>query len=631
MRYCFEADVCRNYASSSRIEWILPNGIGGFAMGTVAGANSRRYHGHLVAATNPPADRTNLLGNVEAIAKLNGKSYGVSTNQYVGAVHPSGYLLLDSFTVGEYAEWVYGLPEGALTKRLGLKQGRNSATLQYINETKYPLELLLRPLVMHNYYHDTFRSNGSYPDDLRFAGDRTAIENGGTSLTLYHPNAERMPVTGWYFRFELQREQERGLDALMDMYCPAELTYKLAPGESVELVASDDGDVEPMQFAPMKPRKTRGPLTPVLKDAVEKFVVETEDRASILAGYPWFTDWGRDTMIALPGVCLCTGRYELARRILRSYAKNLNNGLIPNRFTESGAADYNTVDATLWFAHAVYKTLQYEPDKAFAEEAFVWLKEIFKHHMAGTDFGIGVDKQDGLLTQGESGVQLTWMDAKVGDWVVTPRHGKPVEINGLWVNALRVMAEVASQAGSPRAEFEDAAQKAEESFDKKFWKQSVGYYMDTVDPDDASLRPNQVIAIGLPFGPAKGEHAKEAMRNVTEHLLTDHGLRTLKPGNTSYKGRYEGDMTARDAAYHQGTVWPWLLGPYCSALARTGTSAEDIKKQLQKTKDFVYEFGVGGIAEVYDGDEPQRPSGCPWQAWSAAEILRAWQEDAKQN
>jgi predicted glycogen debranching enzyme len=330
-------------------------------------------------------------------------------------------------------------------------------------------------------------------------------------------------------------------------------------------------------------------------------------------------------MISIPGIFLATGQPELAREVLRSYAGAMSQGLIPNRFPDQGEQpEYNTADATLWFVNSVYLTLRADWQQDFAEEAMAWLDEVHKWHQKGTKFGIVVDRSDGLLRQGAAGVQLTWMDAKVGDWVVTPRHGKPVEVNGLWANALRVMEWLSGKLGLDSMSFANAARQTEDSFRAKFWKGTLGHYLDTIEPDDASLRPNQLIAMALPFGPAVGPNAKSALAKIKEELLTSNGIRTLGPNEPGYHGRYEGSLPERDAAYHQGTAWPWLVGQYSSAVHRLTGDVAEARSALEPARQWMEAYGFGGIAEVFDGDAPQFPGGCPWQAWSVAEILRAW-------
>lgn len=626
MLYSLDARFCRHFELSSQREWLLTNGIGGFAMGTVSGANLRRYHGHLIAAVHPPADRMNLLASVEVTIQGDGNPIGLSCNQYAGAVHPEGYQYLDSFEATQQSvTWRYRAGGMALEKLLAMRAGQNAVTIRYKNVGERPLGLVLRPLVLHRPYHGNFRSDAGYPAAVTFPKNLTVIEHGDVPLILHHEGAQRFPAAGWYYRFEYTRELERGLDGREDLYCPCELRYELMPGEEAILDASVERKLAPIEIAPgTRPTSLRDQLA----EATHVFFVHTPQRTSVIAGYPWFTDWGRDTMIALPGLCLHTGRVEDARKIILDFAGQMKQGLIPNRFVESGEEpEYNTADATLWFANAIYKTLGAEWHDAFARQAFLALREMVEWHLRGTLYGIGVDPADGLLRQGEPGVQLTWMDAKVDDWVVTPRHGKPVEINGLWINALRIAEWLATKLGEDASLYADAAAKAEAHFEPAFWRDIVGHYLDTADPDDASLRPNQVIAMALPFGPAKGPHAVAALEKVTRELLTPHGLRTLSPGDPAYHGRYRGPLPELDAAYHQGTVWPWLLGSYVTALVKITGDRAEAKRILKPARDWLTEDGIGGIAEVYDGDEPREPGGCPWQAWSVAEVLRAWIED----
>ncbi len=629
MVYSLDSAQCRNYELSSRREWLLTNGLGGYAMGTVAGSNTRRYHGHLVAADPAPAHRTVLLGGIEAFVQSDGNPIGISSHQYQGAVNPEGHHTIEQFfATNSWVKWRYRVAGMVVEKLIAMHPGTNACTIVYKNVGDRAIGLQLRPLVQHKFYHANFRSDDEYPQVQAFPKGRTVIEHDGRALILRHEGAQRLPAVGWYYRFEYTRELERGLEARDDLFCPCELRYELMPGERAVIVASV-GDDEPAFTQWEEPAKETS-MAGVLRDAAEKFLVETEKRTSIIAGYPWFTDWGRDTMIAIPGICLHTGRPDLARKIILDYASQMNQGLIPNRFVEEGEEpEYNTVDATLWFAHAIYKTLLAEWDEPFAKAAMTALDEAFQWHIKGTHYGIKVDPEDGLLRQGADGVQLTWMDAKLGDWVVTPRHGKPVEINGLWINALRVMEWLGGKLGQEVSAFVAAATLAESNFEQKFWKESLGFYLDTADPDDASLRPNQLIAMALPFGPAKGEKAIRALGLISVELLTPVGLRTLSPNDVMYRGQFRGPMKDLDSAYHQGTVWPWLMGPYVTAMVKLQGDKIEAKRLLKAGKEMLSEYGLGGIAEVYDGDKPRDPGGCPWQAWSTAEWLRAWVEDAE--
>lgn len=595
-------------------------------MGTASGINTRRYHGLLIAAVNPPTDRRLLLAGIDGYASCGGTKLGLSSNQYPGAVYPDGYEFLESFSVSDRAVWNYRRGQVKVQKTIYIVPGENAVWIEYKNTGNKAIELSLSPLVCHRDFHANFAERESYPQSIQIGSDQTIIEEDGVELLISHPGAMRSPVAGWYYRFEHQRELERGLDPRDDLFCPCELSYTLQAGESASISASVGEAL--LTALPAETSNADLSLTSRLKEAALKFLVTTESRTTILAGYPWFSDWGRDTMISLPGICLETGHVAEARQILRDYASQLKHGLIPNRFVERGEIpDYNTVDATLWYGNAVYKTLLAEWDEKFADQMVKVLEQVIWHHRHGTDFGIMVDPADGLLKQGEPGLQLTWMDAKIGDWVVTPRHGKPVEINGLWINLLRVTVWLKAKLGADWSAEETLANLATKHFEEKFWHEARGHYFDTVEPGDASLRPNQVIAMSLPFSPCREERAERALAVIERDLLTPVGLRTLGPNEPSYIGRFEGPVRELDAAYHQGTVWPWLMGPYISARARFGGEISSLRKTLKHSIEMLADCGFAGISECYDGDPPHRPNGCPWQAWSVAEYLRAWVED----
>jgi glycogen debranching enzyme len=626
MPYKFDETKCRNLELSSRREWILTNGLGGYAMGTVSGINTRRYHGLLVASINPPIERMVLLANVEIFIQSEGKPVGISANQYAGATNPEGYQYIESFQVGKTATWKYRAAGMHLEKRIYVHKGKNACSIQFSNIGDKPFLLTLKPLVSHKFYHGNFTETNSYPQALTFPKNMTAVEDNGVALILSHEGAKRTPVQGWYYRFEHARELERGLNPRDDLFCPCELSYELLPGEQAVLTASVGEAVKPYDFSePEGP--TDSNIGKQLEEAAELFFVDGGGRNTIIAGYPWFGDWGRDTMISIPGLFLQTGRIAEARQILKDYSAQLYQGLIPNRFVEGNAKpEYNTVDGTLWFVNAIYKTLLAEWNLPFAKAMMKTLTEVYEWHVMGTLYGIKVDPEDGLLTQGEDGVQLTWMDAKVDDWVVTPRHGKPVEVNGLWINALRVMEWLALKLDKDGTPYRAAAEKAESNFDRKFWAPSRGHYLDTADPDDALLRPNQLIAMSLPFGPATGPHAETALATISQELITPVGIRTLGAHEPGYSGKFKGSLRELDSVYHQGTVWPWLIGPYVTAMVKITGDRQVARKIIRNAREMLVEYGIGGIAEVYDGDEPQSPGGCPWQAWSVSEILRAWAE-----
>lgn len=602
-------------------EWLLTNGIGGFAMGTVTGLNTRRYHGFLVSATTPPTGRVLVFPACDVFASLGKRVVALSSNQYPDAVYPDGIQSLIGFEYGDHVTWQYRSGDIIIDKKLTLVPGVNQVNLSFTNKGNKRIMLRLNPLICIRDFHANFVERDTFPAGIELNSGSTVIREGTVELKLYHPDAVRRPVHGWYYRFDHSIETERGLNPRDDLYCPFELELELDAGATWTMSATTDGDVHELPTTGQQ-AQTQDTAVDRLKHSAKHFLVRTPTRTSIIAGYPWFSDWGRDTMIAIPGICLRTGQVEAARQILRDYASQISQGLIPNRFVEKGEKpDYNTVDATLWFGNAIYRTLQTEWNQEFAVEMLGKLRDIVRWHRNGTYFGIKVDPQDGLLMQGEQGLQLTWMDAKIGDWVVTPRHGKPVEINGLWINLLKVSAWLANELNEDASPFETAAKLASNHFDKKFWHEALGYYLDTAEPNDASLRPNQVIAMSLPFSPCDPAHSKRALKAVTEKLLTPVGLRTLSPDSPNFISHFRGPMAQLDEAYHQGTVWPWLWGSYIRALIATGTPANEAQALLANIDTMQSEFGLGGVAECYDAEEPYQPSGCPWQAWSVGEIL----------
>ena len=468
------------------------------------------------------------------------------------------------------------------------------------------------------------------------------------SLHLAH-NAGQLESSNasWYRNFEYEAERARDLDFTEDLFNPCLLRFDLRPGAGAVIIAStqprDAASVDEyrqaeicrrvsiVRHAPMKDAFVES-----LTTAADQFIVARGKQKTVIAGYHWFGDWGRDTMIALPGLALTTGRYDVARSILRTFARHVDRGMLPNRFPDADETpEYNTVDATLWFIEAVRSYLAYTDDLDFVDnELYRVLTEIVSWHVGGTRFGIKVDS-NGLLSSGELGVQLTWMDAKVGDWVVTPRRGKPVEIQALWYNALCVMEDIARRLGDEVSNHRYRAMAAltSGSFNRLFWNEKTRCLFDVVNggPPDASIRPNQIFAVSLPYTMLNPARANRVLDVVQEHLLTPFGLRTLAPSDPQYRGRYTGDQASRDGAYHQGTVWPWLMGPFLTAYIKVHGRSEPARRQaeswLSAFKDRLSDSGLGQVSEIFEGDEPHRPVGCIAQAWSVAELLRATVED----
>ncbi len=635
----FDESVCRNLDIASRREWLETNGIGGFASSTLPGMNTRRYHGLLIAATKPPVGRMVLLSKLEETLVIDGRRFDLSTNRYPGTIHPQGYLYLKQFRRDPFPVFVYEVAGMELEKSVFMIHGENTTVIQFElrGARQGACMLELRPLLAFRDYHATTHENRAIDGSLAIAPGRVTCPPypGCPDLHLAHTPGEVRQSGDWYRNFEYTIEQERGLDFQEDLFNPLVMVLDLTAEPHAAVVASTEPrtveDVDRLRTSEIERRRDIAVTAPgtdsfvqLLVQAADQFIVRRGQGSTIIAGYPWFSDWGRDTMISLPGLALCTGRYDDARGILLAFAAAVNRGMLPNRFPDAGESpEYNTVDATLWYFEAVRLFAAHAHDDEFVRtRLYPVLADIIAWHERGTRYGIRVDS-DGLLQAGEAGVQLTWMDVKLGDWVVTPRIGKPVEIQALWYNALRVMEEL-----SGNAHYKELADRARESFIRLFWNESAGCLYDVVDGSrcDASIRPNQIFAASLFHSMLSADQSKSVVAVVEKHLLTPYGLRTLAPSDPQYRGRYEGNAYSRDSAYHQGTVWPWLIGPFLSAYLRVnGRSAEageQVSRWLADLRRYIAEEGVGQIPEVFDGDAPHRSGGCMAQAWSVAEILR---------
>jgi len=649
----FGQDVCRNLDSALRREWLETNGIGGFASSTINGCNTRRYHGLLVAATTPPVGRLVLLSKIEETLTVNGRLYELSTNRYPGVVHPQGFQFLTQFRLDPFPIFTFSVDGVELEKTLFMAHGQNTTIIKYqlMNApATAQVQLELRPLIAFRDYHSLTHENGAIDGrvDTQREFIRVSPYVGLPSLYLANDAAQIENTGQWYRNFEYDAERERGLDFQEDLFNPCVLRFDLKQRATATLIASterqnvdaaeqyaQDEVVRRRQIAEHAPVKND--FITALTAAADQYIVSRGDQKSVIAGYHWFSDWGRDTMIALPGLTLPTGRLELARSILRTFAHYVDQGMLPNRFPDAGETpEYNTVDATLWFFEAVRAYHAYTGDLAFVQqELYPVLTDIVNWHVRGTRYGIKLDAA-GLLNSGEPGVQLTWMDAKVGDWVVTPRRGKPVEIQALWYNAIRIMEDFAARTGDEtgRKRYNNMAALTKWSFNRLYWNEGGGYLYDVVNGGplpDGRIRPNQIFAVSLPNSMLSPERAKRVVAVVQEHLFTPYGLRSLAPSDPQYHGRYTGDGTSRDGAYHQGTVWPWLIGPFMTAYMKVegGSRAACMQAEnwLAPLKEHLADGGLGHISESFDGDAPHRPVGCIAQAWSVAEVLRAAVED----
>ena len=649
-------EICGDLPAAERREWLCANGIGGFASGTVAGSLTRRYHGLLVAALKPPLGRTLLVAKVDETIAYDGVTRSLATNRWAGgAIDPPGYRAIERFALdGTTPVWTYAVDDALVEKRVWMEPGANTTYVRYrALRARGPVGLHLRVLVDYRDYHATTHGDGWRMDIAPIDhGLRVIAFEGARPLRLLADRGEARIAHTWYQSFELPRERERGLDAVEDHLHAATFQASLEPGDALTLVLSAeaapsiDGEQAWRRRARHEaevlsswrrgqPAAERAPAwIGQLVLAADQFVarrrlVDDPDGMTVIAGYHWFGDWGRDTMIALPGLALATGRPDVARRILKTFARFVDRGMLPNRFPDAGEApEYNTVDATLWYFEAIRAYHAATRDDGLLKELSPVLEEIIRFHRAGTRYGIKEDAGDGLLMSGEPGVQLTWMDAKVGDWVVTPRTGKAVEINALWYNALRAMAGFARHLRGSAGPWDALADRARAGFER-FWSAGAGHCYDVLDSPaghDDALRPNQIFAVSLHASPLSPDRQKKVVDACARHLLTSFGLRSLSPGHPDYRGHYGGDQRARDGAYHQGTVWAWLLGPFALAHFRVYGDAETARSFLAPLADHLNDHGVGSVAEIFDGDTPFAPGGCIAQAWSVGETLRVWHE-----
>lgn len=642
---------CQNLDRALSLEWLETNGRGGFASGTVAGANTRRYHALLLTAGHHGNSRKVLVNHLEERLCLDGEEMFLSTNLYPGVVYPSGYAYCLSFTSAPWPTWIYVCRERTVQREIVCIRGRDIVLVRWTLTAPKDgdVALMVRPMLTGRDYHALHHENELL--STHAAIDRQWVAwrpyQGLPIVRAFHSGTYRH-ASDWYRHVQFPVEQERGLDFEEDWWSPGEFVFKLEPGQEQSLAFAaetverlDLEDLVHQERARRRLVQKSGPeadrLADSLRQAADVFLVRRGTHHTVIAGYPWFTDWGRDTFISLPGLCLVTGRHEVARQIIHTFASSVSEGMVPNRFPDmSEDPEYNSVDASLWFIHAVDRYLTYSED-ATSLRSMAWpaIKQILGGYREGTRYGIHMDA-DGLIAGGTPGIQLTWMDVKIGDWAVTPRHGKPVEIQALWLRALEVGARLASRFGEPdyAAGCRKDRARAVTSFRDRFWYEEGQYLYDTIDGpdgDDPSIRPNQIFAIALCEDLLTKEQAAQVLHIVREHLLTPVGLRTLSPTDVRYHPRCEGGLIERDRAYHQGTVWPFLLGPFVTAWLKTfGQTAKtrtEARSFLNGLEAHLQEACLGQVSEIFDGDSPHRPRGCPAQAWSVAEPLRALVED----
>ena len=656
----FGREITGKLEAAQRREWLVTNGIGGYAMGTLAGTRTRRYHGLLIASLRPPTQRTLLIANLDAWVEINGRRSPLVTHEWAaGVVLPDGYRHLERFTLeGTIPTFVWAIGNVRIVQRIWMAHGQNTTyiTYTYARGTAH-VEMVLKPLCTFRDHHKLTKGgfhmnvepapspwqDGQAVTVQAFPARRAA----DPTFRIISSTGTMTPDAEWWWSFHLAQEKKRGLENQEDLFAAASLIAALNPGETLAVALSTEIDPPAPWEDALRSEQQRQQVSldqsglgsapdwvRQLVLAADQFVVNRQidgtQGKSVLAGYPWFSDWGRDTMIALPGLTLAVGRNDEAAAILQTFAQFVDEGMLPNRFPDEGhPPEYNTTDAALWYFQSIYACFTTcGADHPGHRALYPVMTEILKWHINGTRFRIRMDADDGLLYAGEAGLQLTWMDAKIDDWVVTPRVGKPVEINALWINALYITAEIATHLGQSEdaAHYTAMAQRAHDSFSARFWY-SGGYLYDVIDGpdgDDPTLRPNQIFAVALPFALLDDDKARAVVELCAQELVTSYGLRSLAPDETDYVGYHGGDPMQRDSAYHQGTVWGWLIGPFVIAHYRVYGNKQTALSYLEPLADHLSDHGLGTISEIFDGDPPHTPHGTIAQAWSVAEVLRAW-------
>lgn len=648
-------DILNDLSKGIQKEWLIANGLGGFASSTVIGCNTRRYHGLLVDTGGMIIERSVLLSKLEESIKIGNKMYHLGTNRYSNNyIHPHGYTHLRKFEQTPFPRFIYTIDDITITKEIFMPWKTSAVIIRYnIFGGSRKFNFIIHPLFAFKNFHTTRQEDREFDTGLVYSNGVLHLNpypDKMPSLKMSVPQMHFKELKNWYKNFELEKEIERGLDYIEDLFNPGYFYTDSIDGLTMDIVAACEDEIpDKIDHLYQEASERVESLFQLAlcsgKDNDEKSLVlaadlhiihspqEKNKGTTIVAGYPWFGDWGRDTFISLPGIAMCTGRLEEAREIMQNFAAKCHKGLIPNRFADLGNdAVYNTVDASLWFINAANQYYRHSGDLKFiAQYIFPACESIIENYSNGTLFGIGMD-QDFLIKAGEEGFQLTWMDAKVDEDVITPRWGKPVEINALWYNALCIMADFSEKLSKPETqtkEYRVKAEKVKEAFNQKFWNPQEEYLYDVIQYDggtDNSFRPNQIYAVSLTYPVLEKDRWQSVVNKVFEKLYTPFGLRSLSPDNPAYKGQMKGTIRQRDSAYHQGTAWGFLLGPFIESYMKVNDYSAQSIARAQILMDLwmgdLTRVGQNTLSEVFDGDEPFTSRGCISQAWSIAEALR---------
>lgn len=638
----------RGELERARMEWLHTNGAGAYASSTVAQMHTRRYHGLLVAALDPPRGRHVILSHMDAVLEVGGARYELATHQFPSVPPTGGYRWLGQFDQDPLPRWTWTLGNSRLEQTCALVRGQNAVVLRYTFHGAGPMQLSLRPLLAMRPFHSLMREHGSMIHSVELRQHEVRVRPVPTlPRVVFGHSATFIGSPDWWRRFEYLIEQNRGLDFEEDLWTPGVFNLSLAPGESSHLVVALEAlpKAPPSELiaeasaaiAATDPGPTQKPLVRRLAIAAEAFRADAAKKPGVVAGYPWFEVWGRDTLISLPGLYLVPEKLDEARSVLRSIVETMDDGLVPNRLPDEGkATEYHTADATLWlFEAARLYAEQVGVDDPFVQtELLPALRDAFEAALSGTRHGIHITKE-GLYAAGDEGYALTWMDARVGDWVVTPRAGLPVELQALWARGCDTLATLATAAGDEllASRAKDAHARALFAFRGRFWCEATNYPYDVVSMEpsgdeawaDASIRPNAVIALAVEPRLFDAGQAASLLEVAERELLTPAGLRTLAPGSEAYVKRYVGGVRERDAAYHQGTVWPFLLGFYVRAARRQRPNDPQLLATLEDLVESATgnALALGQVPEIADAAPPHKPRGCFAQAWSVAELLRA--------